>query len=164
MSGRVYAVDPGTTHSALVLVDGDRVLEAVPQIANDALCAHLAGAGNHTPADVLVLEQVESMGMAVGREVFETVFWTGRFYEAWAVDRLAVRVTRRAVKLALCGSPKATDANIRRALVDLWGGAAAIGTRKDRGPLYAVKSHCWQALALAVTYRGMGAFSEVPPR
>lgn len=171
MSGVLYAVDPGTTHSALVVLDGMHVREAVPQYPNAELLERLyrwPGAGV-----ALVLEQIESQGMAVGRETFETVFWTGRFYEAWCagfrLDPLEQRgpldrVTRKAVKLALCGQARANDANIRRAVIDLWGGDAAIGTRKHPGPLYFVKSHCWQALALAVAYRGTAALEDVPPR
>ena len=56
------------------------------------------------------------------------------------------------MKLALCGSARATDANLRAALLDRYGGSGrAIGTRKAPGPLYGVKSHAWAALALAVT-------------
>jgi hypothetical protein len=47
---------------------------------------------------------------------------------------------------------KAKDANVRQALIDRYGGKAeAIGTVKKQGPLYRVKSHAWQALAVAVT-------------
>ena len=61
-------------------------------------------------------------------------------------------VYREDVKLHLCGSPRAKDANIRQALIDRWGGKAeAVGTVKKPGPLYGVKSHAWSALAVAVT-------------
>ena len=32
--------------------------------------------------DVVVIEKIESYGMAVGAEVFDTVLWAGRFAEA----------------------------------------------------------------------------------
>jgi hypothetical protein len=108
---------------------------------------------------VAVLEQVEGMGMAVGKEVFETVHWCGRFHQALVSNGAAVeRVTRRAVKLQLCGSMKAKDANIRRALLDRYGPdeKVALGTKAQPGPLYGVSKDVWAALAVAVTYLEAG--------
>jgi hypothetical protein len=99
-------------------------------------------------ADVVVVEQVESYGMAVGREVFETVRWAGRFEEAAAPVPVAL-LPRRAVKLAICASPKANDANIRAALLDRYGGKAA---GRIGGPLAGIVKDLWSALAIAVTY------------
>jgi hypothetical protein len=105
---------------------------------------------------VLVIEQVAGMGMPVGAEVFETVFWSGRFAQKWeSQGGVWARLPRRAVKLALCGSVRATDATIRQALVDRYGPgrAAAVGVKAKQGPLYGIKADLWQALALAVTYQ-----------
>jgi hypothetical protein len=145
----IYAVDPGTTHSALVTLHGRSV---VPTGIwdNELLALYL----RDRPSDGahLVIEKVESFGMAVGVEVFETVFWSGRFAEAWWNDgqRSFSRIGRKAVKLALCGTVKAKDANIRQALIDRYGGPACI---KKGGPLAGIKSHLWSALAVAVTYQ-----------
>ena len=99
----------------------------------------------------IAIEMIASYGMAVGKEVFETCVWIGRFVQAAGVDRVRL-VYRKDVKLHLCGSPRAKDANIRQALIDRWGGKAeAVGTVKRPGPLYGVKSHAWAALAVAVT-------------
>lgn len=149
----LYAVDPGTVQSALVIVDtcdGDiRVREACT-IVNAALLARLETA---PLGSTLVLEQIEAMGMAVGHDVFETVFWTGRMFEAWPNSQ-RYRLPRRPIKLHLCGSMQAKDANIRAALLDRFGGSreTAIGTTKHRGPLYGLKGHEFSALAVAVTW------------
>jgi hypothetical protein len=108
---------------------------------------------NNTRAIVLAIERVASYGMSVGKEVFETCEWVGEFRNEWRRHGRgqAVLVYRRDVKLHLCQSPRAKDANIRQALIDRWGGkAAAIGNAKNPGPLYGVKSHAWAALAVAV--------------
>jgi hypothetical protein len=80
--------------------------------------------------------------------VFETCIWIGRFTE---LSRLAggklSRVFRRDIKLHLCNSPRAKDANVRQALIDRLGPQ---GTKKLPGPTYGVKSHEWAALAVAV--------------
>lgn len=63
---------------------------------------------------------------------------------------------RRAVKLALCGDSRAKDANIRQALIDRFGGSAAIGRKAAPGPLYGISRDVWSALAIAVTYTIQG--------
>ena len=99
----------------------------------------------------VVIEKIESYGMAVGAEVFDTVFWAGWFAEA--VHRVpVVLLPRRAVKLALCGDSRAKDANIRQALLDRFGGSAAVGRKASPGPLYGISRDVWSALAIAVTY------------
>lgn len=146
----VLAIDPGYEQSAWVLWDGRIVvahtIEPNP-VALERFRYELAGIP-------VVLEQIESFGMAVGREVFETVFWTGRFYEAAKTPaREPQRMPRKAVKLHLCQSARAQDTNIRTALMDRFGGkVAALGSKKSPGPLYGIKSHEWSALAIAVTW------------
>ena len=44
---------------------------------NEGVLAMLAG--YRSGSDVLVIERIASYGMAVGAEVFETVYWSGRF-------------------------------------------------------------------------------------
>lgn len=95
----------------------------------------------------LVVEQVASMGMAVGAEVFETVFWTGRFCQAWGRD--FHRIKRHQVKMHLCGNMRAKDANIRQALIDQLGPP---GTKKSPGATYGISGDVWSALAIGVTF------------
>ena len=143
----ILAIDPGTTRSAWLRFDGDRP-EGFGITANDVLVPALRTGGL---PDVVVIEKVESYGMAVGAEVFDTVRWAGRFAEA-AHRVPVVMLPRRAVKLALCGDSRAKDANIRQALIDRFGGSAAIGRKAAPGPLYGISRDVWSALAIAVTY------------
>jgi hypothetical protein len=156
----IYAIDPGTTHSAIVMLsaDGPVTGEVMP---NAEMVRHLWDDFEFTRGH-LVIEQIEAMGMAVGKETFETVFWSGRFAQAWQTGSASgkwSRVTRRAVKLHLCGSMKAKDANIRQALIDKYGGIACT---KKGGALYGIKSHLWSALAVGVTYRDSNRETEGP--
>lgn len=144
----ILAIDPGTTHSGVVwLIDGQVSDSGV--FENDDVLSLVPGWGGGYAA----IEMIASYGMAVGKEVFETCVWIGRFKERLAVNGYDTRlVYRKDVKLHLCGSPRAKDANVRQALIDRWGGKAeAIGNVKKPGPLYGVKSHAWQALGVAVT-------------
>ena len=148
----ILGLDPGNTRSALVALDGTRVAFA-HLLENGEMLAWLERY-QFAPIDMLVIERVESFGMAVGAEVFETVFWSGRFAEAWAQRACRWdRLTRRDVKLHLCRTSRAKDANIRQALIDRYGGKdAAIGRKAMPGPLYGLKADLWAALAVAVTY------------
>jgi hypothetical protein len=148
---RLLALDPGTSRSASIALDGRTLRPLGFGIeANDALVERLR-AGCEA-FDLVVIEKVESFGMAVGEEVFETVFWSGRFAEA--VDPVPVRrLGRRAVKLAICGDPRAKDPNIRQALIDRYGGKDnAIGTKAEPGPLHAIVRDVWAALALGLAW------------
>lgn len=148
------AIDPGTRQSAVIEIkDGNIESKAILQ--NGDVLKFLR---EQTQQDALVIEMIASYGMAVGREVFETCVWIGRFQEAW--NGPTEFVYRKDVKLHLCGSPKAKDANIRQALLDRYGGSAAIGKKKAPGPLYGIKADLWAALAVAETYQGRNGGAE----
>lgn len=99
MTRVVAAIDPGTRESALVVWNG-RHIARVEFLPNDRLVA-LLRTGLSLQV-LLAIEQVESYGMAVGRDVFETVWWAGRFAEAQLSRHGEVRmVPRRTVKLHL---------------------------------------------------------------
>lgn len=147
---KILAIDPGPTQSAFVVYDGARVLRFA-KVENDFLLCNIIPVHNDV-CDQLVIEQIAAMGMAVGAEVFETVFWSGRFVEAWSGDW--DRVKRHQVKMHLCANMRAKDANIRQAIIDRFGPGKdlAIGTKRQPGPLYGVSGDCWSALAVAITF------------
>lgn len=151
---RVMAIDPGYEVSAWVLYDAGTILEHAIESNTDLLVRLSSGSWRVGGIDAVVLEQIESYGMAVGREVFETVFWTGRFFDRAHYKTVTVeRMPRRTVKVHLCQSARAQDSNIRVAILDRFGGKeAAIGKKKTPGPLFGVKSHEWAALAIAITW------------
>jgi hypothetical protein len=81
----VLAIDPGPELSAWVrFLAGapGRVLQSGKQ-ANAEILSMLTTGSPLATADALVIEQIAAMGMAVGAETFETVFWSGRFAQAW---------------------------------------------------------------------------------
>lgn len=147
----VLAIDPGSERSAWLAYNGATSgIRGFATIPNAELLDQLR-LGPSVEVDVVVIEKIESYGMAVGREVFDTVHWAGRFTEA-AHPTPVVQLPRRAVKLAICGNTRAKDANIRAALLDRFGGSTAKGTKAAPGPLYGISADAWSALAIAVTY------------
>jgi len=154
---RILAIDPGCTESAYVVYDGSKVIEHA-KVENFALLSRMRADRPHTFPGVfdLAIESIASYGMAVGAEVFETCVWSGRFIEAWNYRGWSYsKVYRKEVKMHLCGTMRAKDANVRQAIIDRYGGKEkAIGNKKTPGPLYGIKADVWAALAVAITYEG----------
>lgn len=145
------AIDPGPERSAWLLHDSaDGATRGFGIWSNELLLGLLRDGGLATDVTRVTIEKVESFGMAVGAEVFETVWWSGMFAEA-ARNLTLERIPRRAVKLHLCGSARAKDTNIRQALIDRYGGSSAIGKKAAPGPLFGISKDVWSALAVAVT-------------
>ncbi|RFA24437.1 hypothetical protein CAI21_21685 [Alkalilimnicola ehrlichii] len=146
----MIAIDPGNEQSAWVIYENGKVYGAAIELNDDVLRRIECEWGT----EQYVIEMIASYGMPVGREVFETCVWIGRFMEAAGG---AEWVYRKDVKMHLCQSPRAKDANIRQALIDRFGPGKdkAIGKKASPGPLYGFKADMWQALAVAVTYEEM---------
>lgn len=145
---KILAIDPGTEQSGYVRYEDGRIVESGVVPNDEALKLIGQRAYFADEGDVLAIEMIASYGMAVGKEVFATCVWVGRFQQVWADPDSVRLVFRKDVKMHLCGTPRAKDANIRQALIDLIGPQ---GTKKEPGPTYGVKSHAWAALAVAVT-------------
>ena len=139
---KILAIDPGNTQSAFVVLESLCILDK-GILPNLELLQRLGD----FPCEKMVIEMVASFGMPVGKEVFETVFWIGRFCQAW--PHSWKRLYRQEIKLHLCGSPRAKDGNVRQALLDKVG---LPGTIKAKGPTYGVKKDIWSALAVGVTW------------
>lgn len=141
----ILALDPGTAQTGWCLYDRGMVIGSGVKENSEMLEMVQAA---QPPAIELAVEMIASYGMAVGREVFETCVWIGRFVQAWHSPQDVRLVYRRDVKLHLCGTTKAKDTNVWQALVDKLG---APGMKQAPGPTYGVKSHARAALAVAVT-------------
>lgn len=74
----------------------------------------------------LVIEMIASYGMPVGKEVFETCVWIGRFIEAFDLEYRYIY--RKDEKMNICHTMKAKDSNIRQALIDRFG---PVGTKRN---------------------------------
>ena len=150
---RVLGIDPGNEQTAVAVIGDDYKPVEVFKRANGDVLAWLLAAQQ---ADEVAVEMIASYGMPVGREVFETCVWIGRYIQAlrtpWTPTAL---VYRRQVKLNLCGSAKAKDTNIRHALVDRFTPGqrnSGKGTKAAPGHFYGFAADMWAAYAVAVTH------------
>ena len=159
----VFAIDPGNEQSAWCLMNDKYELLDFGKYENKDVMSTMVNrlTDSNTAVsliDTVVIERVASYGMPVGREVFETCEWIGRFAQE-AEKKVSVDyVYRRDEKLTLCFDSKAKDANIRAALIERFAKhdfKNGRGTKKDPDYFYGVKADEWSAIAVAVTFLDM---------
>lgn len=142
----ILGVDPGPEETSLVVWESPPgVLRYSSSIPSKDVCALLGT----LCVDVVACEHMQCLGMSVGKEVFESCYWIGEYrYRCRDLGLRFYRVYRMDEKMALCGSARAKDSNIRQSLIDRYG---VVGTAKNPGPLYGIANDRWSALAVAVT-------------
>ena len=160
---KILALDPGTTQTGWCIVGPDlRVIKH--GISNNHYVLNMLA---DVEADKLATEMIASYGMPVGKEVFETCIWIGRFMQAWRAPDSTIIVYRKVVKMHLCGTTRAKDTNVRQAIIDLYepsGGGATpqIGTKARPGPLYGVSTHIWPAIGVAIVAHHQSKTLQLP--
>ena len=147
---RLLSIDPGNKRSGMVIWDGQRVCSS-GTYPNDKL---LQSVNSTLRADRAVIEQVKNYGIAVGDPVLDTVFWTGRFYQALSARGIrADRMPRKTVKMHLCGKVGGVkDANVNCELRNRYGPKPTKGRPSAVYGKHRLKGDEWAAFALAVTY------------
>ncbi len=153
---RILAIDPGNIQSAFVVYENGVILDK-GKILNGELLSIIYGLSLNAPPTVshLVIETIACYGMAVGKTVFDTCIWIGRFIQAWA--GVYTLIYRREVKMFLCNSTKAKDGNVRQAIIDRYpptggGKIPQIGTKNKPGQLFGIHDDIWAALGVAITF------------
>lgn len=155
---RILAIDPGNIESGWCVIDAEtREPLRFGKTPNGLLRTTIIAAGLDIEADHVAIEMIASYGMAVGKEVFETCVWIGRFAEAvrgnWWPNSEPRLIYRRDVKLHHCMSAKAKDTNIRQALVDRFAPGQpnhGKGTKSEPGWFHGFRADVWAAYAIAV--------------
>lgn len=137
---KLLAVDPGPDYYAYVGIDDKGALLDVGPIEGDVLLDF----------DMVVCEGITSYGQRVGAEVFETAYNIGALRQRCACAAVRFEIMPRIdVKLTLCGTARAKDADVRNECIRRLGPK---GTKKNPGPTFGVKGDCWQALGLALAW------------
>lgn len=151
---KILAIDPGNIESAYCVIDADTYKPLLfGKEENNKILEKISKYQLFNCFDEIdfVIEMIASYGMPVGKEVFDTCVWIGRFAERmmrFHVDEVYY-IYRKEEKINLCGSMKAKDSNIRQALIDRFG---VVGTKKNKGWFYGFKKDIWSAYAVGVTY------------
>ena len=148
---KILAIDAGNTYSGVAIVELPEFrLVWFDKLPNEEIYDRI----KNYNIDEVALEMVACYGMPVGRDVFETCVWIGRFIEQLK-DKKISYVYRKDEKMCLCGSLKAKDSNIRQALINRYAKhdfKTGKGTKKNPDVFYGVANDVWQAIAVAVTH------------
>ncbi len=182
MNETILAIDPGTTESAYVYYRGGEI-SLFDKLPNESMLIVIGSGG----ADLMAIEMPACYGMAVGKSVFETCRWVGIFQQAFGLSKTHLVYCKSrsdegvdSILMHLCHNTRAKDANIRRAIIDLYGGdeksIGGVRCRKCKGkgwfgagrpicpvcngdkwklppgPLKGVAEDVWRALAVAITF------------
>lgn len=141
----ILAIDPGNEYSAYCLID-ENTYKPIEfgKIDNTLMLIKL----RELKYDKLIIEMIASYGMAVGKSVFDTCVWIGRFIQARQCPDYEY-IYRKDEKMNLCKSMKAKDSNIRQALIDRFGD---VGVKNNPGFFYGFKADIWSAFAVGCTY------------
>lgn len=150
----ILAIDPGNTESAYVVLESDYTLRSKGKVSNADMLDVIR---RYIPAcRKVIIERIASYGMAVGRTVFETCEWVGRFtQQAEELGATVEYIYRLEEKMAICHDQKANDATIRRALIDRFAKhdfRTGRGTKNNPDYFYGFAADTWAAMAVAVTY------------
>lgn len=176
MRGYILGIDPGNKESAFCLVSPDFHPVSFAKLPNmsspienrdlffEEVKKQILSIPEETQISV-VIEGIESYGMPVGREVFDTARYIGRL-EALIENEFMIcpaTIYRHDEKRTICHSAKANDATIKQALIDRFAPGVrnhGKGTKKEPGWFYGMKADCWSAYAIAITYADMTGMSE----
>ena len=155
----ILAIDPGSEKSGWVVLKDGEVLDVGVDENRDVI--EWLGSRVFENVEELAIECPKGYRVPNGRPfhqaVIETAIVVGRFMQEW----ISLRGTEPAllfrddVKKHILGrSSRVGDKEVRRALIERWGGDEKVvkGTKASPGPLYGVASHAWAALAVGLTY------------
>ena len=151
---RIIGIDPGSSESAYCVIDNQKIIVA-EKLPNPEFLRWLRRLGG---VDAAAIEGIQSYGLAVGREVFDTCYIIGRVLVICASNFLPCHVYNRPeYSRAICGCGKVTDAVVRSALLVRFGGD------KRGEPLYLLKgsSDKRSAFAVAVYHDDISKFGRV---
>jgi hypothetical protein len=149
-SKTILALDPGTAETAYLILDRGVPVEheKLPNLAIlgviDCFCEQ------QTAPVHIVAEDFQSYGLPVGREVYRTVVWLGRYIQRAYEQKVDITLVYRSqIKKHHCPGKKANDAIIRAAMIKRFGEP---GKKSAPGPTFGVTADEWSALAIAAWY------------
>ena len=151
---RILAIDPGDVESGYCLMEGYKPIH-FEKAKNEDILDWIGAHGEQL--DVVAIEMVASYGMAVGKNIFDTCVWVGRFWQK-ALESGSPRVYqiyRMEEKMMICHDSRAKDTNIRQALIDRFAEfdkTNGKGTKDHPDWFYGFKKDVWMAYAVGVTF------------
>lgn len=145
----IIGIDPGPTQTAYAIIDGRYGVVEADKIPNKDFIDMLVylpfrndPTGNIAHA---AIESIQSYGMPVGKETFETCYMIGRIMECFDRNDTPYTLYPRPVYAkSICGVGKISDSVLRQALLLRFGGD------KKGEPMYPLKGCSDKRSAFAV--------------
>lgn len=150
---KVFAIDPGNVQSAYCIMDENYNLIEFAKLPNKEVMAKMLERLAEDSELSVVIERMMNYSANVGKTVYETCEWIGRFSQE--AEKLAnvSYLYRKDEKMYLCGTMNSNDAMIRKALIDRFAKKDFVrgkGTKQDPDVFFGMTSDCWSATAIAV--------------
>jgi len=156
---KLFAIDPGNEKSAYCVMWGDyRIIEFAKLPNKEVMEKMLDWLDRDCGPKNVVIERMMNYSANVGRTVYETCEWIGRFSQEAEKYADVEYLYRKDEKMYLCGTMSSNDAMIRKALIDRFAKhdfKNGKGTKQNPDTFYGVSADCWAAIAIATTYIDM---------
>jgi len=145
-------IDPGEKESAIVIIFENKIIDKCILMNHEVLdYLYILILDNKDKIKKVAIEKMQNYGIVCGESIFQTIFWSGRFYQDLCDYGLEPHmITGDDIKIELCDTKRIGDKEIRERLIQIYGKP---GTKKQPGGTYGIKSHMWTALAVAHTLR-----------
>lgn len=156
----IFAIDPGSERSACIRYwPGSPIQEMSVRrygwLTAEEVINLLKHAGGLSECHGTI-ECIQGYHRNIGSEIIATIEAAAVFRHVWKQQsgNEMARLTRPQVAAHLTRSAHATKSNVRAALYEKFGPGRklAVGSKKERGPLYGMTIHELDALAVAVTW------------
>lgn len=160
-SNGIVAIDPGPEKTGVLSISKFENVGGVifPRVDYNVHIPNIdVTALNSDFSPNVVIEMPEPRGMPVGKDVFDTIYWAGRFTQHFKSIHCDVyHMNPRGIKIAICGVAKAKDPSIREAILDILDpnrvyGKYGRGKKGANGPLYGIVDHSFACMRMAIAY------------
>ena len=142
---KIIGIDPGNEETAYAVMAEDYTVIEADKQNNAQFLDFTLPALIRSGIDTVIIEGIQSYGMAVGKTVFETCYIVGECRRVAKLEGAEVRIyARPEYARALVGGMKVKDSTVRQALMTRFGGD------KKGEPLYLLKGNSDKRSAFAI--------------
>ena len=152
----ILAIDPGDEKTAVCVIDTETLKPVHFTISDNWYYESylLMEIVKMYKIDIVAIEMISSYGMSVGRHVFDTCVWIGRFIQMLKKHSCNY-VYRYEEKKHILGQISGNDKMIRRALIDRFAVhdfKTGKGVRNNPDFFHGFKKDVWAAYAVGLTF------------
>lgn len=119
---RYLGIDPGSTETGYALINNDYSVISADKVDNEEFIKYISFYPD-APADVMIVESMQSYGNIFGKTSIETCYFIGRIIQIAATAHVPCFLyPRPEYARSICGGIKVNDSILRQALINRFGG------------------------------------------